>query len=126
MAVDLVRGVAAGVFGLLVGSFLNVVIHRLPRRQKMATGRSKCPQCHQVIAWWDNVPLISFVLLRGRCRRCGEPISWRYPTVELISGLSAFAVVCYFGASLKALWVYAFLMIMLVITLIDWERRSIT
>jgi leader peptidase (prepilin peptidase)/N-methyltransferase len=120
MAVDLVYGATAGIFGLLVGSFLNVVIHRLPRGQKMVAGRSRCPKCHQVIAWWDNIPLISFALLQGKCRRCGESISWRYPTVELISGLSAFAVVWYFGASLKALWMYAFLMIMLVITLIDW------
>jgi leader peptidase (prepilin peptidase)/N-methyltransferase len=119
MTVDLVYGATAGIFGLLFGSFLNVVIHRLPRRQKMVVGRSRCPKCHQVIAWWDNIPLISFALLHGKCRRCGESISWRYPAVELISGLSAFAVVWYFGASLKALWMYAVLMIMLVITLID-------
>ncbi len=125
MEVDLAYGVTAGILGLLFGSFLNVVIYRLPLGQNVATGRSRCPRCHRVIAWGDNVPLISFALLRGKCRTCGESISWRYPTVELISGLSAFAVVWHFGASLEALWIYAFLMIMLMIILIDWEHRTI-
>lgn len=125
MAADLAYSVLAGIFGLLFGSFLNVVIYRLPRKQKMGAGRSQCPKCRQIIAWWDNIPLISFAMLRGKCRKCGKSISWRYPTVELISGLSAFAVVWYYGTSLRALWMYAFLMIMLMITLIDWEHRII-
>ncbi|MCP3997111.1 MAG: prepilin peptidase [bacterium] len=125
MTADLVPAIAAGIIGLLFGSFLNVVVYRLPRRQKMAAGRSQCPNCRRVIAWWDNVPLISFAVLRGKCRKCGKSISWRYPAVELISALSAFAVVWNFSASLKALWIYSFLMIMLLITLIDWEHRII-
>lgn len=68
--------------GLAVGSFLNVVIARLPAGKPL-TGRSRCPRCRRTIAWFDNIPLVSFLLLGGRCRRCRQPISWQYPAVEL-------------------------------------------
>ena len=80
-------GVAAFLLGLLLGSFLNVCISRLPEHQSIAHPRSRCPHCGHVIRWYDNVPLLSWILLRGRCRDCGEPISWRYPAVELATGL---------------------------------------
>jgi len=76
---------AAGL-GLIVGSFLNVVIHRLPRREPLGMTRSKCPRCGQLIAWFDNVPLLSWIVLRGRCRSCRAPISLRYPLVEALTG----------------------------------------
>ena len=83
--------VAAGlvffIVGLCVGSFLNVVIARVPERRSIVTPGSACPRCTAPIAWHDNIPLLSFALLRARCRKCGEPISWRYPAVELITGL---------------------------------------
>lgn len=72
--------------GLVVGSFLNVVIHRVPRGESIVHPRSRCPACHATIAAFDNVPLLSWLLLRGRCRRCGTPISLRYPAVELLTG----------------------------------------
>lgn len=75
------------VLGLCVGSFLNVVIYRLPRGLSFIGGRSFCPRCKKKIAWLDNIPLISFLLLRGRCRRCRSPIAWRYPVVELLTGV---------------------------------------
>lgn len=75
------------VFGLCVGSFLNVLIYRLPRSLKI-TGRSFCPKCRKKILWYDNIPLLSFILLGGRCRFCQSPISWQYPLVELVSGLA--------------------------------------
>ncbi len=77
--------VVAG-FGLVFGSFLNVVIFRLPRQLSLGH-RSQCPSCGQAIRWYDNVPVLSFVLLRGRCRRCGRSISWQYPLVEVVSAL---------------------------------------
>jgi len=82
-----------GGLGAIVGSFLNVVIHRLPRAEPMRLmGRSQCPSCGQVIAWHDNVPLLSYLLLLGRCRRCRWPIPLRYPTVEALgAGLFALA-----------------------------------
>ncbi|MBI1352955.1 MAG: prepilin peptidase [Acidobacteria bacterium] len=80
--------VAAFLFGLLIGSFLNVCIHRWPIDESiLRPARSYCPSCKRQIAWYDNVPLLSYVLLRGRCRACGASISWRYPLVELLNGL---------------------------------------
>lgn len=73
--------------GLCIGSFLNVIIYRLPRGLGFVKGRSFCPHCKKKIRWFDNVPLISFVLLKGRCRFCHSPISWQYPVVELVTGV---------------------------------------
>ncbi len=73
-------------FGLLIGSFLNVCIHRWPRDLSVVRPRSSCPECGAMIAWYDNVPLLSYALLRGKCRHCGARISWRYPVVELMTG----------------------------------------
>jgi leader peptidase (prepilin peptidase)/N-methyltransferase len=75
--------VLAGVFGLLVGSFLNVVVYRAPLGLSVSTPRSFCPTCDRQLAWWENVPVVSWVGLRGRCHTCHEPISVRYPLVEL-------------------------------------------
>jgi len=75
-----------GLLGLGIGSFLNVVIYRLPRGLSVVWGRSFCPKCRRKIAWFDNVPLLSFAWLRGHCRYCHSPISWRYPVVELLTG----------------------------------------
>jgi leader peptidase (prepilin peptidase)/N-methyltransferase len=69
-------------FGLVIGSFLNVVIARLPERRSLWAPRSACPSCGSPIAWYDNVPIVSFLALRGRCRACAAPISWRYPLIE--------------------------------------------
>jgi leader peptidase (prepilin peptidase) / N-methyltransferase len=85
--------VLAGVVGAVVGSFLNVVIHRLPRGESLAHPRSRCPACGRQIAGYDNVPILSWLALRGRCRHCGEPISPRYPVVELLTALAFVAVV---------------------------------
>lgn len=88
------------VLGLLVGSFLNVVIHRVPRHESVVSPRSACPTCGTEITNRDNVPVVSWLLLRGRCRSCGEAISPRYPLVELLTGV-VFALV---GARLGADW----------------------
>ena len=79
--------VLAAVLGLAIGSFLNVVIHRVPRRESVVAPRSRCPGCRTELASRDNVPVVSWVLLRGRCRTCSEPISARYPLVELMTAL---------------------------------------
>lgn len=73
--------------GLLFGSFLNVLISRLPRRESIVTPRSHCPHCATPIRWYDNIPLLSWILLRARCRACKQPVPWRYPAVELAAGL---------------------------------------
>lgn len=91
---DLARALVVGLFGLFVGSFLNVAIYRLPREDMTVSNpkRSQCPSCKREIRWYENVPVVSWSLLRGRCRGCGWRIPWRYPLVELLtSGVWAFA-----------------------------------
>ena len=74
------------IFGLAIGSFLNVVIWRVKNEESLL-GRSQCPECKKLIAWYDNIPLLSFILLKGRCRNCDTPISYQYPLVELVTAL---------------------------------------
>lgn len=76
----------AGILGLLIGSFLNVVVWRLPRGESLSHPASSCPKCSHAIRWWDNIPIASWLVLRGRCRDCGEPISAQYPLVEFGTG----------------------------------------
>ncbi len=90
--------VVAGVFGLMIGSFLNVCIHRLPRRESVVAPGSRCPSCATPIAWYDNIPVLSYVILRGRCRRCGVTISARYLTIELVTGVLFAMHAVVFGA----------------------------
>lgn len=78
--------IVVAVFGLILGSFFNVVIYRLPKRMSLGE-RSRCPECGRVIRWYDNVPLLSFAVLRGKCRGCKAPISLRYPAVEATTAL---------------------------------------
>ena len=76
----------AGLLGLCIGSFLNVVIYRLPRGQSLATPPSRCRNCGYLLRWYDNIPVLSWLSLRARCRNCGTPVHWQYPVVELITG----------------------------------------
>ncbi|UCG52390.1 MAG: prepilin peptidase [Candidatus Latescibacterota bacterium] len=122
---DLYALVVASVTGLVVGSFLNVAIFRLPRGESVVKGRSKCPNCRVTIAWYDNIPVLSYIILRGRCRHCGSRISPRYAVVEVISAAMALLAVSQYGISLQALWTYLFLAILLVITFVDWSHRII-
>jgi len=77
----------AGVFGLIIGSFLNVCTLRWPKEESVVSPRSRCPKCQEPIRWYDNVPVLSWVLLRGKCRSCETPVSIQYPLVELATGL---------------------------------------
>jgi leader peptidase (prepilin peptidase)/N-methyltransferase len=86
-----------GVLGLVIGSFLNVVIYRVPRGMSLVRPGSSCPSCGTPIRWFDNVPVLSWIALRGRCRRCRRPISLRYPLVELATGVIFAAAVLIFG-----------------------------
>ncbi len=111
--------------GLCLGSFANVLIHRLPLEQQVARGRSACPRCNRKIAWYDNVPLCSWLLLRGRCRHCRAAISPRYPLVELGGGLLAVACAALFGTTVPALAAFVFLYLLAVIAVIDWQHMII-
>ena len=105
---------AAFGFGLVAGSFLNVCIHRWPIGQSVVSPRSRCPRCSAGIAWYDNIPLLSFALLRGRCRNCGGGIAWRYPLVELLNGLAYGMIAAQFGTGAEA-WKLAILASMMLI-----------
>jgi leader peptidase (prepilin peptidase)/N-methyltransferase len=105
--------------GAAIGSFLNVVIARVPAGESVVHPRSRCPRCHSPIAWHDNLPVISWVLLRARCRSCKAPISVRYPIVELLGGAAALAAVTRHGFSLAALAEFAFVAILIALSAID-------
>ncbi|HEX9020849.1 MAG TPA: prepilin peptidase [Nitrospirota bacterium] len=111
--------------GLVVGSFLNVCIVRLPRGRSIVTPPSHCPRCKGSIRFYDNIPIISFLLLRGKCRRCGEPISWRYPLVELMNGLLYVWIVREFGIGGEAFLLMALCSSLLVVTFIDMDFQII-
>ncbi len=110
-------------FGLVVGSFLNVVIHRVPRRESVVWPASHCPHCGEPIRPVDNLPLISYLLLRGRCRNCKEPISARYPVVEALTGLLFGAAAYEFGLSLSLLPALILISALIVLAVIDLEHR---
>jgi leader peptidase (prepilin peptidase)/N-methyltransferase len=113
------------IFGLLVGSFLNVCIVRLPRDRSIVNPPSHCPRCKSSIKFYDNIPIVSFLLLRGKCRSCGEPISCRYPFVELMNGLFYVWIMSEFGIGGEAFLVMAFCSSLIVITFIDFDFQII-
>ncbi len=113
------------VFGLCIGSFLNVCIHRLPESQSIVRPPSSCPKCGHRIRPYDNIPILSYLILLGRCRRCGVRISVRYPAVELLTGLMAVATILRYGPTLAGLVVFAFIAALIVITFIDLDHRII-
>ncbi len=109
-------------FGLLVGSYLNVVIHRLPRGLSTVSPRSRCPGCGAAIRARDNLPVVSFLLLKGRCRHCGRPIAWRYPLVELATAGLFVAAFLRFGFTPEAGVAVLFGCLMIVLATIDLEH----
>jgi len=116
---------SAFIFGLVVGSFLNVVIWRWPREESIITPGSYCPKCQKLIAWYDNLPILSFILLKGRCRYCQGKISWRYPMLELMSGLLSLLALWSFGLGKWFFIYYAFFSALFVASVIDLEHRLI-
>jgi leader peptidase (prepilin peptidase)/N-methyltransferase len=117
--------VIAGLFGAMVGSFLNVCIHRLPKEESLVVPRSRCPACRSPIRPWDNIPLVSFILLQGRCRSCRQPISWRYPLVEALTALLFVLTVARFGTTLRSAFLLTFLCGLVVVSFIDLDHQII-
>jgi len=115
--------ILALLFGLLIGSFLNVTIHRWPRGRSVVRPRSHCVRCRKIIAWYDNIPVISYVLLRGRCRHCGKHISIRYPIVELLTGLAFFFFVHALGFTILAAKMCIFSAMLISLMFCDLEKR---
>jgi len=115
----LLLGIYAFAIGAIVGSFLNVVIHRYPREESIVFPGSHCPQCDAAIRWYDNIPVLSFVVLRGRCRACGAGIAWRYPLVELANALFYLAVYQRTGPTVAFVIVAAIISMTIVLIYID-------
>jgi leader peptidase (prepilin peptidase) / N-methyltransferase len=111
--------------GLAVGSFLNVVAARLPLKRSIVSPGSACPSCETSIAWYDNIPLVSYAVLRGRCRHCGVSISWRYPAVEAATAALVACTALKFGFSWDFLVAAAFCAVLVAISATDLERRII-
>src|SRR5438552_18090634 len=117
--------IAVVLFGLVVGSFLSVVIARLPAGRSLWGPRSACPTCAAVIAWHDNIPVLSFIALGARCRACDARIAWRYPVVEIATAILFLAAYLRFGLSLDLVWVMALLASLVAITGIDVDHQII-
>ena len=116
---------ALGVMGLMVGSFLNVVVHRVPKGLSVVRPRSRCPGCENEIQWRDNIPVLSWVLLRGRCRHCRESISARYPAIELSTGLLFAVAALRFGPTIESVAFATLFAVLVAVTAIDIELRLI-
>ncbi len=115
----------AGVLGAIAGSFLNVVVHRLPRHESLIAPASHCPRCGTPVKPYDNVPIISWLILRGHCRSCGEPISPRYPLVELATAALCIGVVVANSAAVRVALGLLLVLIVVPAALIDLEHRVI-
>jgi leader peptidase (prepilin peptidase)/N-methyltransferase len=113
------------IFGAVVGSFLNVCIFRLPAKTSIIKPLSQCPHCHHPIRFYDNIPIISFIVLRGKCRDCDGKISWRYPLVELITAALSLLLFLQFGLTLRFLIFFIFTAVLIVITFIDLDHQII-
>ena len=113
------------IVGLCIGSFLNVCIYRIPLQGSIVTPGSKCPRCDTPIAFYDNIPLLSFLLLRGRCRKCKSPIGFRYPLVELLTGLLTVLVFAVFGPTPEGFIYFLLVTVLIAVTFIDIDHRII-
>ena len=125
MTPDLIYPAFAFVFGTLVGSFLNVCICRLPKDESIVSPPSHCPVCSYQIRWYDNIPLLSYLFLRGKCRGCGTHISIQYPLVELLNGVLAMLLFLRFGPTPAFAALFLFCSALVVITFIDIEHQII-
>lgn len=120
MPIDgLIIGIAYFSFGLVFGSFANVVIWRFPRGESLSHPGSRCPACETPIRWYDNIPVVSWLVLRGRCRECAASISPRYPVVEVLSGLLWLSSFLLYGLSLRSAFAVVFFYLLLILSAID-------
>ena len=113
------------ILGATVGSFLNVCIHRLPREESIVWPSSRCPLCHKAIRWYDNIPIVSVVLLKGRCRWCQGKISLRYLVIELLTAISFLWIWLHFGLTIQTLVAAVLFSLLLIATVVDLEHQII-
>lgn len=113
------------IFGLIIGSFLNVVIYRVPLGQSIAYPPSHCPQCQQQLAWYQLIPVVSYLWQAGKCRQCGAPIALRYVLIELVTGFCFLGLYLYYGLTYQLLHALIFISILIPIVCIDYEHQII-
>lgn len=113
------------ILGLVIGSFLSAYTYRLPQRKTVIKGRSICPKCKKKIAWYDNIPLLSFLLLKGKCRKCHKKISIRYPVIELVTGLGFVGAWFLSDGFISLFFLLLFFCLLLAIFIVDLESRII-
>ena len=114
------------VWGAVLGSAANALIDRLPRGESWAAGRSKCDKCKHVLAWYDLIPLLSYLVLRGKCRYCGQKISWRNFFVELIMSVGFVTVYQGLGVSVQSVSVMGIMWVTTIIAIMDWETKLVS
>ncbi|MGN0480927.1 MAG: prepilin peptidase [Lachnospiraceae bacterium] len=117
--------IVAFIYGIVIGSFLNVLIYRIPLKENIATNRSHCMKCGNQIKWYDLVPLVSYICLRGKCRHCGQKISKQYPLIEGINGCGYVLIFAVNGFSLLSILYCLVFSILIVISVIDWRTYEI-
>ncbi len=115
----------AFVFGAAVGSFLNVCIFRIPSKTSIIKPASRCPHCLVPLHYYDNIPVLSFIILRGKCRNCSGKISWRYPLVELLTAVLALMLFLKFGLTIVFFTYFVFFAVLIIITFIDLDHQII-
>ena len=125
MSADLFMALSSFLFGAICGSFLNVCIYRMPLDQSVVSPGSHCMGCGAQVRWFDNIPVISWFLLRGRCRRCGARFSIRYPLIEALTGLLSVLLMLKFGPGLQYLIYFCLTAALVVITFIDFDHQII-
>ena len=125
MPLDIVLNIVVFIYGLLIGSFLNVLIYRIPKKENIAVVRSHCMKCNYQLKWYDLVPLFSWLFLRGKCRKCGEKISIQYPLIEATNGLLYLLVFYKFGLSIESLLYCLLFSALLALSVIDFRTYEI-
>ncbi len=113
------------IVGACIGSFLNVCIYRIPRQLSIIKPNSFCPNCNASIRWYDNIPIVSYILLKGRCRRCSCPISLRYPLVEILSGFILLILYFKFGITFEFIKFSSFFFLLIVVSFIDIDYHAL-
>ena len=117
--------ITAFLYGSVIGSFLNVIILRVPEKKSIAYPASHCPACKEPLKWWMNVPILSYFLLKRKCAFCGEPVSWQYPLVEFIAALFTLLIFLKLGFTLSFFFYLISFYLLLVITIIDINTQLI-
>lgn len=125
MPFDIFLYIVVFLYGLLIGSFLNVLIYRIPKKENIAVVRSHCMKCNYQLKWYDLVPLFSWLFLRGRCRKCKEKISVQYPIIEALNGCFYLVVFYYFGLSIDSLLYCLLFSALLALSVIDFRTFEI-